>query len=142
MIEIAQGIKIREDLLTFKFSRSTGPGGQNVNKVNTKVTVLFDVAGCNSFSAAQKKRMLKKLATRISKNGLLRVVCQRYRTQKANRTAAIERLQKLLTTALHAPRARKKTSIPKAAREKRLEEKRQRSFLKKQRAKKNLLDEF
>jgi len=142
MIEIAQGIKIRDGELTFKFSRSTGPGGQNVNKVNTKVTVLFDVAGCNSFSAAQKQRILKKLATRINKNGLLRIVCQRYRTQKANRTSAIEQLQKLLTTALHAPRVRKKTSIPPAAREKRLEGKKQRSSLKRQRAKKNLPDEF
>ena len=84
MIEINEQIFISEDKLIFKYSRSSGPGGQNVNKVNTRVTVFFDVAGCDKFSDSQKKRIFKRLATRIDKDGIIRVVSQKYRTQKAN----------------------------------------------------------
>ncbi|UCE98869.1 MAG: aminoacyl-tRNA hydrolase [Planctomycetota bacterium] len=134
MIDIGGGIFIPEDKIEFKFSRSGGPGGQNVNKVNTRVTLLFDVAGCESFSGEQKKQILRRLATRANRNGVLRVVCQRYRTQRANREAAVERLGELLREALKKKTVRKKTKVPKYAREKRLEEKKKRSMLKKQRA--------
>lgn len=134
MIEINGGIFIPEDELSFKFSRSGGPGGQNVNKVNTRVTLLFDVASCESFSDVQKKRILKRLATRANKNGVIRVVSQRYRTQKANRGAVVERLVELLREALKKKPVRKKTAVPYAARQKRLEQKRRRSLLKQQRA--------
>ncbi len=134
MIKISSGIFILEDELVFKFSRSGGPGGQNVNKVNTRVTVLFDVAGTKSFSDVQKERILKRLATRADKNGMIRVVSQRYRTQKANRKAAVERLEELLREALKKKAARKKTKLPEAIKKRRLEEKRRRSLLKKQRA--------
>ena len=66
-------IKLRGEELVFRFSRSGGPGGQNVNKVNTRVTVFFDVAGSGRFSEVQRKRILKKLATRADKNGVVRV---------------------------------------------------------------------
>lgn len=135
LIEIEKGISISEEALVFRFSRSGGPGGQNVNKVNTRVTVFLDVAGCEAFSDEQKKRILKRLATRASKNGVVRVVCQKYRTQKANRTAVVERLAELLTDALEEKPVRKKTKVPYAAERKRLEEKRRRSMLKQQRAK-------
>jgi len=135
MIEINGRIVISEDELVFKFSRSSGPGGQNVNKVNTKVTLLFDVAGCESFSDIQKRRILNRLSTRANKDGVIKVASQRHRTQKANRTAAVERLSQLLTEALKTRPVRKKTKVPKAAKLRRLEEKKQRSLLKKQRAK-------
>lgn len=142
MIEITDNISIREDELIFKASRSSGPGGQNVNKVNTRITLLLDVANCESFSDVQKRRILSRLATRADKNGLVRVASQRFRTQKANRRAAVERLRQLLADALKTRPVRKKTKIPYAAKQRRLEEKRRRSLLKRQRAKRNLAEDF
>ena len=135
MIEIAEQIFISEEKLVFKFSRSSGPGGQNVNKVNTRVTVLFDVAGCEGFSDEQKRRVLKQLATRANKAGVVRVVSQRHRTQKANSEAVIERLVELLKDAIQLKPNRKKTRVTFAARQRRLEQKRRRSLLKRQRMK-------
>ena len=137
MIRITDRIEICEDELSFKFSRSGGPGGQNVNKVNTRVTVLFDVAKCESFSEAQKRRILKRLSGRANKDGVVRVASQRYRTQKTNSRAAVERLCELLREALKAKLMRKKTKVPEYARRRRLEEKRRRSMLKRQRAEKD-----
>ena len=138
MIEVADNIFISEEELTIKASRSSGPGGQNVNKVNTRITMFFDVAGCESFSDVQKKRILSRLSTRTDANGVIRVVSQKYRTQKANRRAAVERLQKLLADALKTKPTRKKTKVPYAAKQRRLEEKKRRSLLKRQRAKMNV----
>ena len=135
MIEITDKIHIREDELSFRFSRSSGPGGQNVNKVNTRVTVYFDLCCCESFSDVQKTRISKRLASRIDKNGVLRVVSQKHRTQKANRSTAIDRLTELLKASLRKKPARKKTRIPYASRQKRLEEKKRRGLLKQQRTK-------
>ena len=142
MIVITDDIFICEDELIFKASRSGGPGGQNVNKVNTRITLFFDVANCESFSDVQKRRILSRLATRADKNGLIRVASQRFRTQKANRRAAVERLQQLLAEALKTRPVRKKTRVPYAAKKRRLEEKRRRSLLKRQRAKRNLAEDF
>ncbi|MFC1676762.1 alternative ribosome rescue aminoacyl-tRNA hydrolase ArfB [Planctomycetota bacterium] len=135
MLKITNNISISPDSITFTFSRSSGPGGQNVNKVNTRVTAYFDVATCPAFSDTQRRTILRRLATRVDKNGVVRVVSQRHRTQKANRQAAVERLEELLRNALWKKPVRKKTRVPYAARQKRLEGKRQRSALKKQRAK-------
>jgi len=137
MIEIQDDIFICEDSLVFKFSRSGGPGGHNVNKVSTRVTVFYDVANCDIFSDSEKRRILKRLATRANKNGVVRVVSQRHRTQKANRQAAVERLGELLREALKKKAVRKKTAVPERAKQKRLEEKKRRSLLKRQRAEKN-----
>jgi ribosome-associated protein len=136
MIKKKDDILICEDELVFKVSRSGGPGGQNVNKVNTRVTVFLDVANTVSFSDIQKKRILTKLATRANKDGVIRVVSQRYRTQKANRKAAVERLQQLLRGAVETKAVRKKTKVPGWAKQRRLEEKKRRSALKQQRAEK------
>ncbi len=141
MIEIINEISISEDELVFRASRSGGPGGQNVNKVNTRITLFFDVANSESFSDVQKRRILKRLSTRADKNGMIRVVSQRFRTQKANRTAAVERLQQLLAGALKTRPIRKKTRIPFAAKKQRLEDKRRRSLLKQQRAKRNFAED-
>ena len=138
MIEITDEIRISEQELVFKFSRSSGPGGQNVNKVNTRVTVLLDVAGCESFSDTQKNRILRRLASRASKKGIIRVVAQGQRTQKANRAAVVERLVELLQNALKKRAKRKKTKVPQRAKQQRLDEKKHRGLLKKQRAKVNL----
>ncbi len=142
MIDITDNISIRDDELIFKASRSGGPGGQNVNKVNTRITLFFDVSNCESFSDVQKRRILSCLSTRADKNGLIRVASQRFRTQKANRRAAVERLQQLLAEALKTRPVRKKTKVSYAVKQRRLEEKRRRSLLKQQRAKRNLAEDF
>ena len=134
MIEITKNILIGAEELTFRASRGSGPGGQNVNKLNTRMTLLFDVAGSPSLSAEQKRRIRSKLSTRIDKAGVLRVVAQKHRTQEANRRATVERFAELLREALHRVPVRKKTKVPAAVRERRLEEKKRRSLLKRQRS--------
>ena len=133
MIRINSKIQISESELVFTTSRSSGPGGQNVNKVNTRVTVFFDVAASSALSGAAKSRILRKLATRSNKAGQLRVVSQKHRTQKANRNAVVERLVELLQAALKTNPARRKTNVPFSEKQKRLEGKKQHSLLKKQR---------
>jgi ribosome-associated protein len=142
MIEITQDISICEDALVFKTSRSGGPGGQNVNKVNTRITLFFDVARCASFSEGQKEQILARLAGRADKHGVIRVVSQKYRTQKANREAAVERFQQLLAEALKKRSVRKKTRVPYTVNQRRLDDKRRRSLLKQRRARKNLAGDF
>jgi ribosome-associated protein len=142
MIEISDNIFIQEDELVFQASRSSGPGGQNINKLNTRITLFFDVANCESLSDLQKQRILACLATRADKNGVLRIVSQKYRTQRANRRAAVERLRDLLADALKTKAIRKESRVPYAAKQRRLKEKRRRSLLKQQRSAKNLNGDY
>jgi len=135
MIEIKKGVEIPERLLTFRFSRSSGPGGQNVNKVSTRVTLLLDIGNCPALTEAQKTRIGSRLKTRISKDGVLRVISQRHRTQAANKNAATTKLIELLADALETKPHRRKTKTPAYAVRRRLEEKKRRSTLKKQRLK-------
>lgn len=142
MIEITRDTCINEDELVFKVSRSSGPGGQNINKLNTRVTLFFDVANCQSLSDLQKRRIFTHLSSRVDKSGVLRVISQKFRTQRANRRAAVERLQQLLADSLEIRPIRKKSKVPYAAKQRRLEEKRRRSLLKRQRSAKNLTGDF
>ena len=130
MIKINERTVIPADELIYKASRSSGPGGQNVNKVNTRVTVLFDVVNTDYLSGEQKQLILSYLATRTSKEGVLRVVSQKHRTQKSNREAAVKRLEELLKEALDVKPVRKKTKVPYQKKQRRLEEKKRRSILK------------
>lgn len=141
MIRLNHGTFISEDKLTFRFSKSGGPGGQNVNKVNTRATLFFDIAGNNELSVNQKSRILKRLGPRIDKNGILRVVSQKYRTQTANRKEAIRRLEELLKNTLKRETPRIKTAVSEKEKLKRREEKKRRSALKQQRAKLHFTDD-
>lgn len=127
--EIAQGE------LRFAYSRSSGPGGQNVNRVETRVTLLFDVDVSSSLTESQKLRIHERLATRINKDGVLRVVSQRFRTREANRRAAMERFDELLAQALRYERPRRKTRVSRAVKRRRIESKRQRGEIKRSRSK-------
>jgi ribosome-associated protein len=120
MIEISPGLAIPEGELTFTASRSGGPGGQNVNKVSTKVTLAFDVTGSPSLSPEEKAHILERLATRISRDGVLRVVSQRHRSQAANREAAVGRLVELLRLALAEEPPRVPTRPTRVAKERRV----------------------
>ena len=127
-------MEISSEYLRFQASRSSGPGGQNVNKVNTRVTAFFDLPSCPDFSEQQKRRIQEKLATRTDSHGIVRVSSQRFRTQQANRKAAVRRLCELVEQALARPRVRRRTTVPRGAQERRLENKRQRSQLKRLRS--------
>ena len=137
-VEIGRHTTIPESELEFKTSRSGGPGGQNVNKLETRVTVLFDVDRSPSLSDGQKRRIRKRLSTRIDKRGCLHVVSQKHRSQEANRQAAVERLGQLLRDVLKRKPVRKKTKPTAGSRERRLKKKKERSRLKQQRSKKNV----
>lgn len=137
MPQIDETLSIPDEELVFRTSRSSGPGGQNVNKVESRVTLLFDVETTESLSGDQKRRIRSRLGTRINKEGVLRVVSQKHRTQKANRIAATERFADLLREALVELPPRKPTRVSRAAKRRRLEEKRKRSGLKRDRRRKD-----
>ena len=130
MIRILPGVSIPEEELTFTASRSGGPGGQNVNKVNSRVTLRFDVAASRSLSHEQKRRVISKLATRVSGEGVMRVVARASRSQAVNRDAAEERFAELLRIALAPSKLRIKTALPATKRRSRVEEKRHHSEIK------------
>ena len=110
--------------LTFSFSRSSGPGGQNVNKVSTKVELRFNIEASFILSESEKLLIKEKLANRITVDGELFLICQSERTQGKNKEKVVEKFFDLITKAL-TPRKKRKPSRPSAAsREKRLEEKR------------------
>jgi ribosome-associated protein len=136
MIRITDKIEICDDDLVFKASRSSGPGGQNVNKLNTRVTLLLDVLKCKVLSDSQKQQVLARLSTRVDKDGVVRVVSQKFRSQKENRDAALARLEQLLRDALKELPVRRPTKVPVTAHRKRLDAKKRRSILKQQRARK------
>lgn len=141
MLTINNDICIPEDELVFTASHSSGPGGQNVNKTSTRVTLWFDVANSPSLSPEDKALITDRLGSRIDKEGVLRVVSQSTRSQLSNRELAIERFVELLQAALHRLPVRKKTRVSKGAKERRLEEKKQRSGIKRERSRKVPVEE-
>ncbi|MDK2979330.1 MAG: ribosome-associated protein [Bacteroidales bacterium] len=109
--------------LVFKAVRSSGSGGQNVNKVSTKVELRFDIAHSEFLTGDEKARIFKKLKNRISNEGILIITSDTERTQLRNKNKAIELFFDLLEQALKKPKKRKKTKPTRASKEKRLKEK-------------------
>ncbi len=134
MIQITDDVSIPDSEIDFTASRSSGPGGQNVNKVSTRVTLRFDLEASPWFSEEQKERIRERLATRISKEGILSVSAQRERSQSANREATRERFVELLQQALEVAPERRPTRVPRGVNRRRLEDKRRRSRVKRQRS--------
>lgn len=134
MIAIDENLGIPDEEVAFATSRSGGPGGQNVNKLETRVTLRFDLAGSPSLTEEQKARLRERLATRITRDGVLQVSAQKHRTQGANRDAAVERFAELLRESLREEPPRKKTRPSRAAKARRVEEKRRHAQRKRERA--------
>ncbi len=130
MVRINEHLVIDDEEIRFSFVRSSGPGGQNVNKLATKAVLSFDVAGSSSLSGIQKARLFRSLANRISKQGELVISRSRHRTQAANRREAVQAFVELVAAALRPSKPRKQTQPTVAANRRRLETKRRRSLVK------------
>ena len=129
-VRVRPGLVLPASALDIRFSRSGGPGGQNVNKVETRAEVRFDVAATALLGPADRARALERLAPRLTKEGVLAVACDRTRHRERNLQEALERLGEVLAAALHRPKPRRATRPGRGARERRLEEKRVRSRVK------------
>ena len=132
MIIVTENISINENELKFSFIHSSGPGGQNVNKVATAVQLKFDVNN-SSLPEEIKDRLIRKNKKKVSKDLILTINARRYRSQEKNKQDAIARLIKLISQASKKPKTRKKTKPTQIANLKRLEAKRKKSNLKKER---------
>lgn len=130
-------VELRDEELVWRFSRSSGPGGQHVNTADTRVSLSLDVAATASLDGAERERALRRLGRRLSA-GVLTVSVQDSRSQARNRELAKERLAAILAeAAAPAPRARRATRPGRGARERRLRDKRHRSELKRSRARRD-----
>lgn len=132
-VRITNTLTIPLSELRFRFARSSGPGGQHVNRSATRVELLFDVAGSPSLTQAQRERALKELAPYIDSEGVLHLVSQTFRSQLRNREEVVKRFQMLMNKAMRVPKRRRPTRPSRAAQEKRLATKRRRSEIKRQR---------
>jgi len=127
---INRHVAIPWEELRFRFSRSGGPGGQNVNRVATRVELLFDLAGSPSLTEEQRQRARQALASYLDAAGTLRLAADSRRSQWRNRQEVVRRFRALLRQALRVPKRRRATTPPPQAHEERLAAKRQRSQVK------------
>lgn len=132
-LDLGQGIIVPAESLRAITSRSGGPGGQNVNKVETRVTIEVPIDAL-PLDDEKKQLVRERLASRINKDGRLRVTSQVARSQSDNRERALDRAEELLRWALEEQTPRKKTRVPRAAKQKRVEEKKRRSETKRLRS--------
>jgi ribosome-associated protein len=132
-LEITPALRLPLSELEYHATRSGGPGGQHVNTSSTRIEVWWDISSSPSLTEDQRSRLLSRLARRLDTAGRLRVVASQSRSQLRNRQAATERLKELVAAALAISKPRKRTKPSRAAKAARLEAKRRRSALKRER---------
>ncbi len=124
--------------LQFKAVRSSGSGGQNVNKVSSKVVLTFDINASEAFSIEQKELILSKLSSKFTSENVLILTCDEDRSQLKNKEIVTKRILELLKKALVVPKKRKPTSVPKSVVEKRIKDKKTNSEIKQNRKRPDL----
>jgi ribosome-associated protein len=132
-VRITVALAVPLDELRFSASRSSGPGGQHVNKTDTRVELRWHVAGSRVLTDAQRARLLDRLAGRINREGELVMTCSTERSQHRNRDLLLQRFAAVVRGALARRRPRRLTAPPAAATERRLSTKRRRSTVKRER---------
>ena len=130
-IEINEALTVPASEISYRASRSSGPGGQHVNTSSTRVELVWDVAGSEVLTAEQRARLLQRLGSRLTAEGILILASQATRSQHRNREDVTDRFVKLVREALRVPKKRRKTQPTRASRERRLQAKKRRSETKK-----------
>jgi len=141
MIRVTDRISLRDDEIELDFVRASGPGGQNVNKVATAVQLRFDAAGSPSLPEDVRRRLLRLAGRRATDEGVIVIDARRHRTQERNRQDAVDRLVELIVRAAHTPKPRRRTRPTGASRRRRVDDKKRRGALKRQRSDKPRLDD-
>ena len=129
-VEVAPGVRVAEGALRFGFARSSGPGGQNVNKVNTKVELWVAVGALAGLHPEAAERLRGLAGRRLTSSDEIHLTAETSRSQEGNRAAVMEKLRELIVAAKHRPRPRRKTKPSRAAKERRLTEKKRRGEIK------------
>jgi ribosome-associated protein len=132
-VVINTGLSIPRSELTYRATRSGGPGGQHVNTSSTRVELVWDVKASQALTDEQRERLLHKLANRINEEGLLRLNSSGSRSQHQNKEEVTERFARVVDQALQTPKPRRKTKPSRASKEARIKEKKQRSETKSRR---------
>jgi ribosome-associated protein len=132
-IEVGPGVFLPAWAMRFQFSRSGGPGGQNVNKLNTKAELWVRPVNLRGIHPEAVGRLRALAGKRLTKEGEIHIVAETARTQEQNRAAVMEKLRELIVAAIHRPKVRRKTKPSRAAKERRLEAKRRRGEIKSKR---------
>jgi ribosome-associated protein len=140
-IVIDRDLSIPDTDVRFSAARSGGPGGQHVNKVNSRVILEFDVLNTSALRPSQKRKIIERVGHRMNQQGILRLQAQRYRSQSANRADLVEKFIGVLQDALRPVKSRVPTRIPRSVREKRLEDKKLRTRVKRVRQTPRNLDD-